>query len=134
MDRLIASAEACKKLLPAAALAFASMTATADTSAVQRVRGYFCDAKADQIALLAKEASGENKIIAANEVNKQLARQSCAYYLPVSAIPVGHETVFSGGLVFRLESYVFLPEKIERWSGTTLGSLQETARARAQDI
>jgi hypothetical protein len=134
MDRLIAFTEACKRPLPAAALVLASMTAAADTAAVQRVRGYFCDAKADQISLLAKEASGDSKIIAANEVNKQLARQSCAYYLPVSAIALGHETVFSGGLVFRLERYVFLPEKVERWSGTALGSLQETARAPAQDI
>jgi hypothetical protein len=134
MHRLIASAGLCKRLLPAAALAFASMAAAADTSAIQRVRGFFCDAKADQVSLLAREANGESTIIAANEVNKRLARQSCAYYLPVAAIPLGHETIFSGGLVFRLERYVFLPEKVERWSGTAFGSLQETARARAQDI
>ena len=36
------------------------------------------------------------------------------------------------GLVYKLQSFVFLPEKVERWSGTVLGSLQTTAQD--QDI
>jgi hypothetical protein len=31
------------------------------------------------------------------------------------------------GLVYKLQSFTFLPEKVERWSGTVLGSLQVTA-------
>jgi hypothetical protein len=30
-------------------------------------------------------------------------------------------------LVFKLESFVVLPEKVERWRGTVLGSLQVDA-------
>jgi hypothetical protein len=29
-----------------------------------------------------------------------------------------------GGLVFKVQSYVFLPEKVERWTGAVFGSLQ----------
>jgi hypothetical protein len=105
-------------------LAASALAAVAGSDELVRVNGFFCDAKADQIALLTRQAEGENDIMAANAVNKSLARQSCAYYLPLTAIPSGHHTVISGGLVFKLESYIFLPEKVERWSGTAIGSLQ----------
>lgn len=100
--------------------------------ATERVRGFFCDAKQDQVAFLTIQAEGENEEMAANAVNKSIAKMSCAYYLPAAAIPTGEHTVMDRGLVFKLESYVFLPEKVERWRGTVLGSLQ--AAAQKQDI
>jgi hypothetical protein len=100
--------------------------------AKERVRGFFCDAKQDQVAFLTMQAEGENEEMAANAVNKSIAKASCAYYLPATAIPTGEHTVMDRGLVFKLESYVFLPERIERWRGTVLGSLQATAQK--QDI
>jgi hypothetical protein len=90
----------------------------------ERVRGFFCDAKQDQVAFLTVQAEGENEEMAADAVNKSIAKASCAYYLPA--------TVMDRGLVFKLESYVFLPEKVERWRGTVLGSLRVTAQK--QDI
>lgn len=96
------------------------------------MRGFFCDAKQDQVAFLTIQAEGENEEMAANAVNKSIAKMSCAYYLPAAAIPTGEHTVMDRGLVFKLESYVFLPEKVERWRGTVLGSLQ--AAAQKQDI
>lgn len=98
----------------------------------EQVRGYFCDAKADQIAFLNFKARGETEVMAANAVNKGIARMSCAPYLPVLAIPGKEQTVMKDGLVYKLQSFVFLPERVERWSGTVLGSLQVTARD--QDI
>lgn len=70
--------------------------------------------------------------MAANAVNKQIAKASCAPYLPAQAIPGDEQTVMKDGLVYKLQSFTFLPEKVERWSGTVLGSLQTTARD--QDI
>jgi len=98
----------------------------------ESVRGYFCDAKADQIAFLNFKARGENEIMAADAVNKQVAKMSCAPYLPAMAIPGKEQTVMRDGLVYKLQSFTFLPEKVERWSGTVLGSLQVTAKD--QDI
>jgi hypothetical protein len=98
----------------------------------ERVRGFFCDAKQDQVAFLTVQAEGENEEMAADAVNKSIAKASCAYYLPATAIPTGEHTVMDRGLVFKLESYVFLPEKVERWRGTVLGSLRVTAQK--QDI
>lgn len=106
--------------------------ASAGGEATERVRGYFCDAKADQIAFLNAKARGESEIMAANMVNKRLAKMSCAPYLPATAVPTGDHTIMDGGLVYKLQSYVFLPEKVERWSGTVLGSLQVVAKE--QDI
>lgn len=100
--------------------------------ATERVRGFFCNAKQDQVAFLTMQAEGENEEMAANAVNKSIAKASCAYYLPATAIPTGEHTVMDRGLVFKLESYIFLPEKVERWRGTVLGSLQATAQK--QDI
>jgi hypothetical protein len=106
--------------------------ASAANEQAETVRGYFCDAKADQIAFLNFKARGENEIMAANAVNKQIAKSSCAPYLPVKAIPGQEQTIMKNGLVYKLQSFTFLPEKVERWSGTVLGSLQTTARD--QDI
>lgn len=106
--------------------------ASAGGEPTERVRGYFCDAKADQIAFLNAKARGESEIMAANAVNKRIARASCAYYLPANAIPTGDHTVMEGGLVYKLQSYVFLPEKVERWSGSVLGSLQ--TKMKEQDV
>jgi hypothetical protein len=116
-----------------AALAALILAAPAGAEdATERVRGYFCDAKADQVAFLSLQAEGENEIMAANAVNKSIAKASCAYYLPADALPTGEHTVMDRGLVFKLESFVFLPEKVERWRGTVLGSLRATAQK--QDI
>ena len=106
--------------------------ASAGGEQAERVRGYFCDAKADQIAFLNHKARGETEVMAANAVNKGTARMSCAPYLPVMAIPGKEQTVMQDGLVYKLQSFVFLPEKVERWSGTVFGSLQITAQD--QDI
>jgi hypothetical protein len=47
------------------------------------------------------------------------------------AIHTGEHTVIEGGLVFKLQSYMFLPEKVERWTGSAFGSLQTNGPARA---
>ncbi len=106
--------------------------ASAGGPQTERVRGYFCNAKADQIAFLNFKARGETEVMAANAVNKQIANASCAAYLPVMAIPGSEQTVMKDGLVYKLQSFIFLPEKVERWSGTVLGSLQVTVKD--QDI
>ena len=96
----------------------------------ERVRGFFCNEKTDSINFLMYQAKGENEEMAANAVNKEIAKASCAYYLPANAIYTGEHTVMRDGLVFKLHSYVFLPEKVERWSGSVLGSLQPSANAK----
>lgn len=106
--------------------------ASAGDGQAERVRGYFCDAKADQIAFLNLKARGETEVMAANAVNKHAAKMSCAPYLPAMAIAGKEQTVMKDGLVYKLQSFVFLPEKVERWSGTVLGSLQVTSKD--QDI
>lgn len=95
-----------------------------------RVRGFFCNEKAHSVGFLMQQALGENEEMAANAVNKSLGKFSCAYYLPADAIYTGEHTVMRDGLVFKLHSYVFLPEKVERWSGSVLGSLQPSANAK----
>lgn len=133
-DGFVSSAFSLKKLAVLAALATACVApgASAGSEQAERVRGYFCDAKADQIAFLNFKARGETEIMAANAVNKDAAKMSCAPYLPVMAIPGKEQTVMRDGLVYKLQSFTFLPEKVERWSGTVLGSLQVTAQD--QDI
>ncbi|MFA5900763.1 MAG: hypothetical protein WC829_16810 [Hyphomicrobium sp.] len=120
--------------LAAAAFGLAGVAAVLAPSALNaetvpepdRVRGFFCNAKTDSINFLLYQARGENEEMAANAVNKEIATFSCAYYLPADAIYTGEHTVMQGGLVFKLHSYVFLPEKVERWSGSVLGSLQQS--------
>lgn len=133
-DGFVSSAFSPKKtaLMVALGAICLAQGASAGSEQAERVRGYFCDAKADQIAFLNFKAQGETEIMAANAVNKQTAKMSCAPYLPAMAIPGKEQTVMEGGLVYKLQSFVFLPEKVERWSGTVLGSLQLTARD--QDI
>lgn len=122
------------KLLFLAALGMACLVqgASAGNEQAERVRGYFCDAKADQIAFLNLKARGETEIMAADAVNKGASKMSCAPYLPAMAIPGKEQTIMERGLVYKLQSFTFLPEKVERWSGTVLGSLQ--AEAGDQDI
>jgi hypothetical protein len=98
--------------------------------AVDQVRGFFCNEKNDSIEFLMYQAKGENEEMAANAVNKSIAKFSCAYYLPADAIYTGEHTVMRDGLVFKLHSYMFLPEKVERWSGSVLGSLQQSPNAK----
>jgi hypothetical protein len=133
-DGFVTGAFSLKKtaLLAALGAAFMAHGAFAGSDQAEKVRGYFCDAQADQIAFLNFKARGETEIMAANAVNKGIAKMSCAPYLPVMAIPGKEQTVMKDGLVYKLQSFTFLPEKVERWSGTVLGSLQVTARD--QDI
>ncbi|MEI9902436.1 MAG: hypothetical protein WDN31_22775 [Hyphomicrobium sp.] len=111
-------------------LACVAHSATAQT---ERVRGFFCEAKSDSVAFLTYQAQGANEEIAANSVNKSIAKFSCAYYLPANAVYTGDHTVFDHGMVYKLQSYVFLPEKIERWTGSVLGSLQPSSHDK-QDV
>ncbi len=34
------------------------------------------------------------------------------------------ETVLNNGVVYKVQSFIFLPEKVERWTGSYFGSLQ----------
>lgn len=98
--------------------------------APERVRGFFCNAKSDSLDFLREQAAGENEEMAANAVNKRLKTFSCAYYLPANAIYTGEHTVIQDGLVYKLHSFLFLPERVERWSGSTIGSLQPSPSAK----
>ena len=100
----------------------------------ERVRGFFCNEKTDSIDFLMNQAQGQNEEIAANSVNKAIAKFSCAYYLPADAIYTGEHTVMRDGLVFKLHSYVFLPEKVERWSGSVLGLIAAVAKRQARRL
>lgn len=116
------------KLLP---LAFAPLIlATADVATAGdpvRVGGYFCDTRQDQMAFLQQRAAGENEIMAANAVNKAVGRQTCADYISVEVIPGDEKIVMTGGLVFKVQSFTFLPENAERWAGTLFGTLDKVA-------
>jgi len=96
----------------------------------ERVRGFFCNDKQDSLDFLRAQATGENEEMAANAVNKSIGKFSCAYYLPADAIYTGEHTVIQNGIVYKLHSFVFLPEKVERWSGTVFGSLQQPSNAK----
>ena len=96
----------------------------------ERVRGFFCNAKQDSLNFLRAQAEGENEEIAANSVNKSIGKFSCAYFLPADAIYTGEHTVIQDGIVYKLHSFMFLPEKVERWSGTVFGSLQQPRNAK----
>jgi hypothetical protein len=98
--------------------------ATARAAEPEIVRGYFCDSEADQRAYLNRLAFGQTEIMAANAVNKIAGKQSCAPYLPATAIKKSDKTVIRDGIVYQMQCYVFLPEKVERWTGTFLGSLR----------
>lgn len=102
-------------------------TAWAGKPAV-KVEGYFCDAKADQLAFLNKKAAGENEIMASNAVNKEAGKASCMPYIVADAVPVSEQTVIDNGLVYVLRSYRFLPEDVERWHGSVTGSLVQSAQ------
>jgi hypothetical protein len=112
------------RLLAIFPLAFALIAPAVAVESEVRVKGYFCSAQSEQVAFLTFRAGGESEEMAANAVNKSLGKFTCAYYRPASAIQTGEKTVMRNGLVFRVESYLFLPEKVERWTGTVFGSLQ----------
>jgi len=92
-----------------------------------RVGGYFCDTREDQMAFLRLRAKGENEIMAANAVNKVAGKQSCADYISVEVIPGRERVEMSNGLVFKVQSFMFLPENQERWAGTLFGSLEQVS-------
>ncbi len=117
-------------LIGSAAIVGGSTSYADDAAVPERVRGFFCNAKNDSIGFLLSQASGENEEMAANAVNKSIGKFSCAYYLPADAIYMGEHTVIQDGLVFKLHSYLFLPEKVERWSGSVFGSLQPSPNAK----
>lgn len=102
-------------------------TAQAGGPPVQ-VEGYFCDAKADQLAFLDKKVGGDNEIMASNAVNKAVGKASCMPYIIADAVPTSEQTVMHNGYVFVLRSYKFLPENVERWHGTVAGALQQNAQ------
>lgn len=108
----------------------ASETSADPAAAPERVRGFFCDAKADSVDFLRTQAGGENEEMAANAVNKRLGKFSCAYYLPADAIYTGEHTIIQDGIVYKLHSFLFLPERVERWSGSAFGSLQESPNSK----
>lgn len=109
--------------------AIAGWSISALSEAPTRVKGYFCGAKSEQVAYMQRLAAGDSEEIAANSVNKSAGKQTCAYFLPADAIPVKDQVVMNGGLVFKVQSFIFLPEKVERWTGTYFGSLQTKAKA-----
>lgn len=113
-----------------AACAAWSMSAFSD--APTRVKGYFCGAKSEQIAYMQRLVAGDSEEIAANAVNKSVGKQTCAYFLPADVMPLQDQTVISGGLLFKVQSFVFLPEKVERWTGSYSGSVQ--AKSKYGDI
>lgn len=108
----------------------AGTIAAEPAAAPERVRGFFCNARADSVDFLRTQAGGENEEMAANAVNKRLGKFSCAYYLPADAIYTGEHTIIQDGIVYKLQSYLFLPERVERWSGSAFGSLQESPSAK----
>lgn len=108
-------------------LAGALVTALA-ASAPLKVEGYFCNAKADQLAFLHQKATGDNEIMASNAVNKSVGKASCMPYIVADAVLTSELTVIDDGLVFVLRSYRFLPENVERWHGTVSGTLLESAQ------
>jgi hypothetical protein len=116
-------------LLMLAGAALGSFPAVKADETMVRVKGYFCNERDEQVAFLTLKAQGEGEEMAANAVNKAASRLSCAYYRPATAIPTGEKTVMKDGLVFRVQSYLFLPEKVERWTGSVFGSLQSDKRA-----
>jgi hypothetical protein len=36
--------------------------------------------------------------------------------------------VMNDGIVYKVQSYIFLPEKVERWTGSYFGSMQVTKK------
>jgi hypothetical protein len=101
-----------------------TMTAPARSAAPVEVYGYFCSEKTEQVVFLERRAAGESEEVAANSVNKSSGKLACAYYMPAKAIPSHSDTVMNEGIVYSVQSYLFLPEKVERWTGNFFGSSQ----------
>lgn len=106
----------------------AAWSIPASSDGPTRVKGYFCGAKSEQVSYMQRIAAGDSEEIAANTVNKSVGKQTCAYFLPADAVPLKDQVVFSGGSVFKLQSFVFLPEKVERWTGSHFGSLESKSK------
>ncbi len=104
-------------------------TAFGQGAAVE-VKGFFCDSEASVIEFLKERARGENDILSANAVNKHHGKQVCAEYRPAVALTGEEKTIMDDGLVFTIQSYVFLPEKVTRWSGSYYGSLPSQQQER----
>jgi len=105
------------------ALSALSLAVQAGESVV-RVGGYFCDTTENQVAFLSELSAGENDIMAATAVNKSAGRMACADYISVDVIPNGEKLVMRGGRVFKVYSVIFLPEKVERWTGRLVDSFE----------
>lgn len=112
------------------AVAFLALSALSLAASVQagesvvRVGGYFCDTTENQVAFLSELSAGENDIMAANAVNKLAGRMACADYVSVDVIPNGEKVVMRGGRMFKVYSVIFLPEKVERWTGRLVDSFE----------
>ena len=122
-DTQIAPAEPALRLalcLAGAGVVVATPGANA-VPAVDQVRGFFCNAKNDSIDFLMYQAKGENEEMAANAVNKSIAKFSCAYYLPADLHGGAHGDARRAGLQ---------AAQLERWSGSVLGSLQQSPTAK----
>ncbi len=94
----------------------------------EKVKGYFCDTRSDLVQFLTEIARGESEVIAANAVNKSRGKQTCAFYLSLNAIAKEEKNHMERGVVYVVKSFIFLPERAEKWSGSTIGSLSNSAR------
>ncbi len=111
-----------------AVLASASSGVVADIEKAEKVKGYFCDTRSDLVQFLTEVAKGENEVMAANAVNKARGKQTCAFYLPLNAIAKEEKNHMEHGVVYVVKSFIFLPERAEKWSGSTIGSLTNAVR------
>lgn len=111
-----------------AVASLACAASAAPTGPSQSVRGYFCGSKPEQVSYLHYLAAGDTEEIAANKVNKVAGKQTCAYFLPAQAIPTGDQTLTHDGMVLNVQSFVFLPEKVERWTGSLSGAVRQNAK------
>lgn len=100
------------------------LAASVDAGDVVRVSGYFCDTTDNQVAFLTELSAGENDIMAANTVNKSVGRMACADYISVDVIPNGGKMVTRQGRMFKVYRVIFLPEKVERWTGRLVDTLE----------
>lgn len=113
-------------------LTVSTATAVASAAPPTRVGGYFCDSSDDHVAFLTRRALGENAILAANAVNKVAGRQTCADYISVEGIPAGEKVVLKHGIAYKMYRVIFLPEKVERWTGRMVDAFDVVAEK--QDI
>lgn len=53
--------------------------------------------------------------------------QTCVDDMSVEVIPHREKVVTSGGYIFKVQSFTFLPEKQEHWAGTVTGALEQVS-------